>query len=131
MGKKIPDNVVYDEKDGYNANILPYGTNVGAPSIKVSDVSFWKNEKVIKTNHFFEARYNEIKEEYKKLIEAYEWNKLVYSSDFNFQPIKGKTYYLYQRKAGGLFLSLIEPENWYQIFVGAFKLDSDDKWVKV
>ena len=124
MKKEKPDNVAD------NPGILPYGSNVGAPAIKQTDVDTWKAEKVIKTNHYFKTRYNEIREEYKKLIKAYEWNKLVYESDFKFEPIKGKTYYLYQRKQG-LFLSLIEPEYWNQIFVGAFKLDSNDKWDKV
>ncbi len=91
----------------------------------------WKNEKVAKTNHYFETRYNEIKEEYKKLIEAYEWNKLVYGSDFKFEPVKGDTYYLYQRESGTLFLSLVEPQYNKWIFIGAFKLDSNDKWEKV
>ncbi len=123
MSKK-PDNVAD------NPGLLPYASNVGAPAIKSTDVDTWKNEKVVKTNHYFEARYNEIKEEYRKLIETYEWNKLVYGSDFKFEPIKGETYYLYQRDVG-LFLSLIEPEQWNQIFIGAFKLDSNDKWEKV
>ena len=70
--KKKPDNVAD------NPNILPYASNVGAPSIKPDDVSTWKSEKVLKTNKFFEAKFNEIKDEYKKLIENYEWNKLVY-----------------------------------------------------
>jgi hypothetical protein len=26
--KKIPDNVVYSVEEGFNANILPYATNV-------------------------------------------------------------------------------------------------------
>ena len=124
MKKEKPDNVAD------NPGILPYGSNVGAPAIKQTDVDTWKTEKVIKTNHYFKTRYNEIREEYKKLIKTYEWNKLVYESDFKFEPIKGKTYYLYQRKQG-LFLSLIAPEYWNQIFVGAFKLDSNDKWDKV
>ena len=124
MAKDKPDNVAD------NPALLPYASNVGAPAIKPDDVDTWKNQKVVKTNHYFETRYNEIKEEYKKLIESYEWNKLVYESNFKFEPIKGETYYLYQRDAG-LFLSLIEPEQWNQIFIGAFKLDSNDKWEKV
>ena len=124
MAKDKPDNVAD------NPGLLPYASNVGAPVIKQDDVDTWKNQKVVKTNHYFETRYNEIKEEYKKLIESYEWNKLVYESNFKFEPIKGETYYLYQRDAG-LFLSLIEPEQWNQIFIGAFKLDSNDKWEKV
>jgi len=124
MSKK-PDNV------SDNPGLLPYGTNVGAPSIKQEDVSLWKNEKVNKTNQYFHTRYEEIKEEYRKLIEEFEWNKLVYESKFTFTPIKGHTYHLYQKEQGGLFLSLIEPELWNQIFVGSFKLDSNDKWIKV
>ena len=124
MSKK-PDNV------SDNPGLLPYGTNVGAPSIKQEDVSLWKNEKVNKTNQYFHTRYEEIKEEYRKLIEEFEWNKLVYESKFTFTPIKGHTYHLYQKEQGSLFLSLIEPELWNQIFVGSFKLDSNDKWIKV
>jgi len=114
-----------------NKSVMPYGDNVGAPAIRPDDVDTWKNEKVAKTNHYFETKYNEIKEEYKKLIERYEWNKLVYESDFRFEPVKGQTYYLYQRDTGSLFLSLIEPEynNW--LYIGGFKLDSEDKWEKV
>jgi len=128
--EKKPDNVVFNEEEGYNASLLTYGTNVSAPAIKPTDVTSWKNEGVIKTNHYFHTRYEEIKEEYRKLIEEYEWNKLVYESKFSFTPIKGHTYHLYQRDNGSLFLSLIEPAFWSQIFIGSFKLDSNDKWIK-
>ena len=114
-----------------NPGLLPYGSNVGAPAIKPDDIATWKVEKVVKTNNYFSTRYEEIKEEYRKLIEQYEWNKLVYESDFRFEPIKGKVYFLYQKQQGKLFLSLIEPELWNEIFIGAFKLDSEDKWIKV
>ena len=122
---KKPDNVAD------NPALLPYASNVGAPAIKPTDISAWKNEKVIKTNHYFESRYNEIKEEYKKLIEEFQWNDLVYSSDFRFEPIKGDIYHLYQRENGKLFLSLIGPNEWNQIFIGTFQLDSNDKWIKI
>jgi hypothetical protein len=123
--KKKPDQVAD------NPGLLPYGSNVGAPAIKPDDIATWKVEKVVKTNNYFSTRYEEIKEEYRKLIEQYEWNKLVYESDFRFEPIKGKVYFLYQKQQGKLFLSLIEPELWNEIFIGAFKLDSEDKWIKV
>ena len=132
MEKSVSDN--QDKKPDMfaeNKSVMPYGDNVGAPAIRPDDVDTWKNEKVAKTNHYFETRYNEIKEEYKKLIEAYEWNKLVYGSDFKFEPVKGDTYYLYQRESGTLFLSLVEPQYNKWIFIGAFKLDSNDKWEKV
>ena len=69
-----------------NKAIMPYGDSVSAPSIIPTDLTAYKQEKVIKTNHYFESRFNEIKEEYRKLIEAYKWNELVYNSDFRFEP---------------------------------------------
>ena len=123
--KKKPDNVAD------NPNILPYASNVGAPSIKPDDVSTWKSEKVLKTNKFFVAKFNEIKDEYKKLIENYEWNKLVYSSNFKFEPNVGSIYFLYQNNDESLFLSIIEPAMWNKTFIVAFKLDSENKWIKV
>ena len=114
-----------------NKAIMPYGDNVGAPSIHPTNITAYKQEKVIKTNHYFEARFNEIKDEYKKLIEAYKWNELVYDSEFRFEPIKGNIYHLYQKQDETLFLSLIAPDEWDQIFIGSFRMDSDDKWTKI
>lgn len=123
--KKKPDQVAD------SPGLLPYASNVSAPAIKPDDIVGWKTEQALKTNRYFSTRYEEIKEEYRKLIEMYEWNELVYKSKYTFIPNKGSTYYLYQRKNEDLFLSLIEPELWNQIFIGAFKLDSDDKWIKL
>ena len=52
--KKYPDNVVWSEEKGYYAHLLPYATNVGAPVIIPENVSIWKNEKILKTNHYFQ-----------------------------------------------------------------------------
>ena len=38
MKNKIPDNVVFNEEEGYNANTLSYPTNVGAPVIKIDNI---------------------------------------------------------------------------------------------
>ena len=111
-------------------NLLPYGSNVGAPSIKPTDISSWKDEKVVTTNHYFSSRFDEIKKDYLKLMEEYEWNTLVYNAEFRFKPVMGKIYFLYQKDDGKLFLSLIEPNEWDKIFIGAFKLISDNRWEK-
>ena len=123
--KKKPDNVAD------KPNLLPYGSNISAPSIKPDDVSLWRSEKILKTNQYFETKFNEIKDDYKKLIENFEWNKLVYASDYKFEPETGKVYFLYQKEDETLFLSLIEPDMWDKIFIGAFKLDSENKWIKL
>jgi len=63
MKKKYPDNIVYDEEMGYNSNVLPYGTNVGAPAIKMEDISTWKSISVNKVNKQLSSKFNELKEE--------------------------------------------------------------------
>ena len=119
-----------DDNVAKKPNLLPYGSNVGAPSIKPTDISSWKEQKVVTTNHYFSSRYDEIKKDYLKLMEEYEWNTLVYNSEFKFKPVMGKVYFLYQKDDGKLFLSLIEPNEWDKIFIGAFKLISDNRWEK-
>ena len=122
---------MWSEKDGYYAHLLPYATNIGAPVIKPDNLSSWKNEKIFKTNKYFNKKYEEIKEQYKKLVEEFEWNDLVYNSNYNFQPIIGEKYHLYRRNNGEYFLSLIEPQSWKQEYVGTFEMDSDNKWKKI
>ena len=114
-----------------NPGLLPYGSNVGAPAIKTTDIGAYKQEKLNKSNKYLKAKYDEIKQEYLDLIEAAKWNELVYTSDFKWEPIKGETYYLYQQPDESLFLSIIEPEYWNQIFIGAFRLNSNDIWEKI
>ena len=71
MSKKKPDQVAD------NPGLLPYASNVGAPAIKTTNLTSFKQEKLVKTNKFFSSKYDEIKEEYRKLMESYEWNQLL------------------------------------------------------
>lgn len=128
--KKFPDNVVYDDKDGFTANIKPYGTNVGAPAIKPDDVDTWKSIGVTKVNKQFLSKFNELKKEYQNLIEEFKWNELVYKSRFHFEPVIGHTYHLYFGDDGDLFLSLIAPHEWKRDHVGSFTLNSERKFIK-
>ena len=77
------------------------------------------------------TKFNELKEEYFKLIEEYKWNELVYQSKFSYEPIIGETYHLYMGRDGNLFLSLITPNEWNKEHIGSFKLNSELKWIKV
>ena len=120
-----------DDNVAKKPNLLPYGSNVGAPSIKPTDISSWKEQKVVTTNHYFSSRFDEIKKDYLKLMEEYEWNTLVYNAEFKFKPVMGKVYFLYQKDDGKLFLSLIEPDEWDKIFIGAFKLISNNRWERM
>lgn len=128
--EKKADSIVYTEKDGYNANILPYGSNTSAPAIKLEDISFWKGESVNKVNQQFSTKFSELKEEYQKLVETYKWNDLVYKASFSFTPVVGNEYYLYYDSKGDIFLSLINPNEWNKECIGAFTLNSERVWLK-
>lgn len=122
---KKPDNVA--EAPG----LLPYGSNVSAPAIKVENITAWKSTNSIKVNHQLQTKFNELKDEYKKLVDEYKWNELVYNAKFAFEPVIGQTYHLYVGRDGAIFLSMIEPYQWKYECVGSFSLDSNNKWNKL
>jgi hypothetical protein len=125
MGDKKPDNYVE------NPGIMPYGTDLGAPSIRPENIENWKNSKIIKVNKEFSNRYEFLKKQYDDLIEEFKWNDIIYGSKFNFEPVVGETYYLYYGQNGKKFLSLIEPNQWNKEHIGTFTLNFDNKWIKI
>lgn len=131
MEKERPDNVVYSDENGYNASLLPYASNVGAPVIRVDDVVAWKSRGIHNVNKEFENKFNELKSQYQLLMEEYQWNELVYNARFSFEPVIGEIYHLYTADDGIHFLSLISPQEWNKEHLGTFKLNSDKKWVMV
>lgn len=131
MKKERPDNIVYSAEEGYNANILPYATSVGAPAIRIDDLVSWKSRGISNVNKEFESKFNELKLQYENLMEEYEWNELVYNSKFSFEPVIGEIYHLYRGEDGINFLSLIGPNEWRKEHIGTFKLNSEKKWLVI
>ena len=129
MKKKYPDNIVYDYKlKKFDANIKPYPTSVSAPGFAPIKVD---KSTSVNANHYFESKLNELKDEYKKLVQEYNWTRLVYEAKYSFQPITGHIYHLYEKKDKSLWLSLIGPNEWDQPYLGSFKLQTDGKWEKI
>lgn len=129
MNKERPDNIVFSDEKGYNASVLPYGSTVGAPAIKIDDLVSWKSRGISNVNKEFENKFNELKLQYQLLMEEYEWNELVYNARFSFEPVIGEIYHLYRGDDGINFLSLITPLEWNKEHIGTFKLNSDKKWI--
>ena len=126
--KKYPDNIVYNDKlQKFDANLKPYPTSVGSQAFEPIKVD---KSSSVSANHYFNSRLEELREEYKKLIQEYNWTKLVYESSYAFQPIVGHTYHMYEKKDKSLWLSLIGPDEWNQPYVGSFQLQTDGKWIK-
>lgn len=130
--EKKPDNVVFNTKTKrYDASLKPYATSVGAPVISITDTTAWKNRSINKTNHKINAKYLELKAEYEKMISEFEYNTLIFNSEFSFEPVIGEVYHLYQREIGPRFLSLIAPEQCNFKHIGSFYLNVDQTWEKV
>lgn len=126
--KKYPDNIVYNEETGeFDASKKAYPTTVGAPSFSPT---IFDNHESVKASKYFQAKFDEIKNEYQELIKHWENTKRVYDASCSFKPITGEIYHLYTKDTGD-FLSIIEPSHWNQIHIGSFKLTTDGKWESV
>jgi len=126
---KKPDHIVFNEEnESYDASLKPYATDLGAPVITTNDTAAWINTNIHKVNKQIKARYDELKQEYDALMEKFEYNNLVYSAKFNFEPIVGETYYLYKNKDQQPFLSIIAPVECSFEHLGSFRLNADKMW---
>ena len=114
-----------------NPSLLPYASNVGAPVIRPDNVDDWKLRGVNKVNRQIQTKFDELKAEYQKLVEEFQWNELVYQAKFAYEPVIGETYHLYVGNDGNPFLSLIAPNEWNREHIGSFRLNSEQKWIKI
>ena len=129
---KKPDNVVFNaETQKYDAAIKPYATSVGAPVISMNDTIAWKNRSISKVNQKVKAKYLQLKAEYEKMMDEFEYNSLIFSAKFNFEPIVGDVYHLYKRDNDETFLSIIAPDECSFNSIGSFYLNADQIWEKV
>ena len=93
-----------------NSGLLPYGSNVGAPSIQSTNIEHWKEPRIDKLNKSFKDKYEKLKQEYQNLMEEYTWNDIVYNSKFSFEPVVGNVYHLYEDSFGNLITTITREE---------------------
>jgi len=129
--KKKPDLVAWNEERGYYSKELTYGSNIGAPAIRLDDIGGWKQGQAQKANKVFVKKYDELIDKLQELVDEVKWNEFVYSAKYSFIPIVGETYFIYKNKADEIFLSLINPSEWSMEFIGATRLESNSKWIKI
>ena len=120
-----------DEKQRYNPSILPYASNVSGPVIKLDDVAFFKEVGTRRVQKTFNAKFQEIVDDYNNLLDEIKLNELIYNSKYSFEPVIGETYHLYIRYNGQYFLSLINPNEWSMTHVVSVRLNSEHKWVSI
>jgi hypothetical protein len=104
--KKKPDVVVFNEEtQQYDAALKPYGPSVGSPATKPHDTSTWRNDGIQRVNNQLKSKFEEIRSQYEELIQNFNYNDLVYSSKFSFEPTICETYHLYKNKRRIIFIN--------------------------
>ncbi len=130
--KKKPDLVVFNEESQkYDAALKPYGTSASSPVIKPLHTASWKNDGIQRVNKQLKSKFDEVKKEYEALMQKFQYNDLIYNAKFNFEPIFGENYHLYNNKNNEPFLSIIAPEQCSFEYLGSFRLNTDKMWEKI
>ncbi len=109
------------------ANFLAYPTSRLGAKIVPQDLTNFKTRGIGKVERELQQELVELRERYLRVIDSFNWNKLIYEANYRFEPIIGDTYHLYEVE-GEHVLSMIAPEEWNQRWVGSFRLNSDARW---
>lgn len=117
------------EKEEPIKSLIPYDMNRGGQVIEKLDLTFVNHNRKSKLFHYANAKLESIKQQYQQTIDLWEWNEYVDTFDINFDPVVGKTYYLYE--ATSKFVSMLSPAEFNRECVGVTKLNSDGYWEKV
>ena len=108
---------------------LPYPTSTLSPKIIPNDLSTFKSRGVSQVERELQQKLIKIREEYIEVVDHYNWNKLVYESEINFEPVIGNIYHLYHLR-GKNTLSMIGPNESFfgDSHLASFKLNIDKQW---
>ena len=106
---------------------LPYPASTLSPPIVPTDLSNFKARGISQVERDLQQKLVEIRETYMKAIDHFNWNKLVYEAEINFEPIVGETYHLYSIRNQN-HLSMIGPDQWPQKHLATFRLNLDRQW---
>lgn len=112
-------------------HILPYPKHVASPKIEPKDLSVFKKIGANKVNKVLGDQYKDLIRLAETLQNSYIVNKDVYGSNYNFEPIIGEIYHLYEDSENRKFLSMINPEEWDKNYLYSVKLNYEMIWVQV
>lgn len=106
---------------------LPYPASTLSPPIVPNDLTSFKSRGISEVQRDLVQKLTEIREEYLRAIDHFNWNKLVYEAEIRFEPIVGGVYHLYQMRAGRA-LSMIAPDQWPHRHLATVRLNMDRQW---
>ena len=106
---------------------LPYPISTLSPPIIPNDLTSFKSRGISQVERDLQQKLKEIRETYLATIDHFNWNKLVYEADIQFEPIVGQTYHLYEMR-GRRMLSMISPDQWSHKHLATVRLNVDRQW---
>lgn len=107
-----------------------YPTEIGSQYFKPDNIKGLKEISVNNVKNHYKSRLYELEKEYKKIMNEIDINSRIYSSKYNFEPVIGKVYHLYNG-VNGEFLSIISPYEWGFEYLGSYKYLYDGRWEKL
>lgn len=109
---------------------MPYPVSTLSPPIVPTDLTSFKSRGVSEVERELQQKLTEIREQYLRAIDHFNWNKLVYEAEIRFEPIVGGTYHLYEMR-GHRALSMIAPDQWSHRHLATVRLNVDRQWLIV
>ena len=110
-----------------SAAFMPYPVSTLSPPIVPNDLSSFKSRGISEVQRDLQQKLRELREEYLRAIDHFNWNKLVYEASIQFEPVVGQTYHLYAMRQGHV-LSMIAPHEWPMKHLATVRLNVDRQW---
>lgn len=138
MSKARKHNPIDPDKVAENPHLLPYAHTLGGAIIRPLDKGRIEGLAMSAMYEQTGDKLNQIKDQIELLVEQAQkiHNRIgisekIYEAKYNFKPIIGQMYYLYQKEEEYI-LSMISPEEWgksmpYE-FLSRAKVLSDHTW---
>jgi len=117
-------------KDTPSTAFMPYPASRLAPRIVPQDLTNFRTRGIGRVERELQQELIELREKYLAVIDAFNWNKMIYESQIGFEPVCGEVYHLYEIE-GQFTLSMVEPTEWPQKWIGSFRLNADGRWLPV
>jgi hypothetical protein len=110
---------------------MPYPVSTLSPPIIPADLTSFKTRGISEVERDLRQKLTEIREDYLRAIDHFNWNKLVYEAEIRFEPVVGEVYHLYDMGSGWRALSMIGPEQWQHRHLATVRLNYDRQWLVV
>ena len=101
----------------------------GGQVIEKLDLTFANHNRQNKLQSYATSKMDDLRKQYEDTIALWQWNEYVDTFDIGFEPVVGKTYYLYEGVTK--FVSILSPIEFKRKSLGTTKLSSDGYWIRI